>query len=326
MIERSVGSSGVNDHNDTLVIQCALNAARAQTGLVPIAIDGFVGPETIGAILAFQQKNPGLAKDGRIDPKGKTLATLTTFIGGEEFVFAPIVQQVLAIKSEMDGVFQFAPFRAKRPFQRIMQGLTEVSEFAEIAKGMPATKPQVSLAFNRGSPNFGFVGADDAVAAATLAMMALIMALLLVLIIQSPAFRKAVAVRAKELDRIMRDLQINSSVGLKESVDIISAIFTDTKEEEQRCRQSPTFVETPECAAAIRAFAAAVAKMRSLLPRLIAMLNRILDFAKRPHTGLDIRKTRLDFNKLLAEAQALAAELQFALADMRQACKCPDEP
>ena len=131
--------------------------------------------------------------------------------------------------------------------------------------------------------------------------------------------------RAKELDRIMRDLQINASVGLKESVDIISSIFNDTKEEEQRCRQSPTFSETSECALAIKAFAEAVAKMRALLPRLIVLLNRVLDFAKRPGAGFDIRKTRRDFNNLLTEGQALALELQFALADMREKCKCPDE-
>ena len=325
MIEHSVGNGGFNDHNDTLIIQCALNVARVRTGLTPIAIDGFIGPETIGAILAFQRANAGLANDGRIDPGGRTIAALTSFIGGEEHVFGPIIEQVMAIKQDIDQLLSFGPQNATQPLLRIMPGLTEINQNGDLAEGAPSIKSPGVKGFNRGAPAFGFVGVDDAIAAATLAMMALIMALLLVLIIQSPAFRKAVSVRAKELDRIMRDLKINASVGLQESVDIVTAIFTDSKEMEQRCRQSPTFQETAECAEAIRLFVIAVANVQALLPRLTALLFTILNFKNAPHSGIDIFKTRAVFDKLLADAQAAAFELQLALSDMRQNCKCPDE-
>ncbi len=326
MIERSVGSAGSNAPNDTLIIQCALNVARARSRLTPIAIDGLVGPETTGAILAFQRSDPNLTKDGRIDPSGRTLTKLTSFIGGEEHVFGPIVQQLLAIKSDFDSFQGQAPQRLRATLFRVTSGLGQLTKFRDLAEGAAPSRSPAAFAFNKGAPSFGFVGVDDVAAAAVLAMMALIMALLLVLIIQSPAFRKAVAVRAKELDRIMHDLQINASVGLKESVDIISSIFADTKEEEQRCRKSPTFSETPECTLAIREFAEAVRQMQTLLPRLVSLLFRILDAAKRPHAsaGFDVFKMRIDFNSLLAEAQALAFELQVALAVMREKCKCPD--
>jgi hypothetical protein len=123
----------------------------------------------------------------------------------------------------------------------------------------------------------------------------------------------------------MRDLQINASVGLKESVDVIEAIFTDTKDEEQRCRQSPTFTLSPECAEAMRDFAKISSDLRALLPRLIRLVTTIIDNVRFPNRGLDIRRMRVDFNRLLAEAQQLAFDLQLALADMRDKCKCPDE-
>src|SRR5262245_26276458 len=136
MIERSVGAGGVNDHNDTQIIQCALNVARARQGLPPIAIDGLVGPETTGAILAFQRSNPGLAHDGRIDAGGRTLAALTAFIGSEEFVFGPSVREVLAIKAELDRLALFAPDRVRPPLRRVMPGLSSVSRFSDVAEGL----------------------------------------------------------------------------------------------------------------------------------------------------------------------------------------------
>lgn len=254
------------------------------------------------------------------------MVALVTLIGGDEYVFGPIIQQLLAIKTEIEKLSLATPRQVKLPLSRLLPGLNAVSKYKDLAKILPDPRPTTTLAFNKGTPNFGFAGVDDATALLTLAAMALTMALLLVLIIQSPAFRKAVSVRAKELDRIMRELQINAVVGLKESVDIVNAIFNGSKEEEQRCRQSPTFEATPQCIQAMRDFSAALIKMQSLMPRLISLLNRIINYAKFPHSGLDIMKTRSDFNKLLADAQALAFELQISLSEMREKCKCPDLP
>ncbi|PZU83631.1 MAG: hypothetical protein DI527_23800 [Chelatococcus sp.] len=326
MIEKSVGRAGVNGRNDTLIVQCLLNVARARTGVKPIAIDGLVGPETIGAITAFQQRSPGLAHDGRIDPDGRTLTTLIAFIGGDEYVFGPIVQQLLAIKTEIDRLAIVAPPPIKRPLLHLSPGLVEVSKYKDIAAGAPASGPLPVMALNAGAPKFGFVGADDAMAATALLAMAFVLSVLIILMIQNPTFRKAVSVRAKELDRILRALQVSSMTGLRESVDIINSIFSDSKDEEQRCRQSPTFQETPECTAAMRRFAETLKKMQSLLPRLMKALQEVLDFAKRPHAGFDIMKLRLAFNKIVKDAQALSFDLQVDLADMREKCKCPEGP
>lgn len=76
----SVGINGVNVAEDVSVVQELLNIAPCVFGgpLQPIAIDGLVGPETIGAIKRFQTRSLGFA-DGRVDPNGKTLAKLNSF-------------------------------------------------------------------------------------------------------------------------------------------------------------------------------------------------------------------------------------------------------
>jgi hypothetical protein len=80
-ISASVGLGGRNLAGDTFTVQQLLNRARQEDGLPPIAVDGLVGPETIGAIRAFQQSRLGFS-DGRVDPNGPTIAALNRAGGG----------------------------------------------------------------------------------------------------------------------------------------------------------------------------------------------------------------------------------------------------
>ncbi len=73
-IQYSVGIGGVNHNEDVLVIQQLLNLISPADGgpVVPLAEDGWIGPKTNEAILAFQ-KFQKTASDGRVDPHGPTL-------------------------------------------------------------------------------------------------------------------------------------------------------------------------------------------------------------------------------------------------------------
>ncbi len=67
VIKGSVGEGGRNDPDDVERVQQLL----ADNGISPGAIDGKIGPKTIGAIRKFQARflaNP----DGRVDPGGRT--------------------------------------------------------------------------------------------------------------------------------------------------------------------------------------------------------------------------------------------------------------
>lgn len=76
-ISGSVGVGGKNNPDDVLVIQQLLNAVPEHQGgpPSPIAEDGLVGPQTVGAIRRFQLKNFGFG-DGRVDLNGQTLPKL----------------------------------------------------------------------------------------------------------------------------------------------------------------------------------------------------------------------------------------------------------
>jgi peptidoglycan hydrolase-like protein with peptidoglycan-binding domain len=95
MINASVGSGGANRPEDVKVIQRLLGDLEFAATSVSLDVDGIVGPRTIGAITTFQQGNPGLVVDGRIDPGGGTFTTLDLVCAN---LYATILQeQALAV-------------------------------------------------------------------------------------------------------------------------------------------------------------------------------------------------------------------------------------
>jgi peptidoglycan hydrolase-like protein with peptidoglycan-binding domain len=76
-ITGSVGDGGRNLPGDTRRIQEALNGVTPASDrpIPPLKIDGIVGPKTLAAIRAFQQRRIGSA-DGRVDPNGPTIREL----------------------------------------------------------------------------------------------------------------------------------------------------------------------------------------------------------------------------------------------------------
>src|SRR5215470_18182997 len=88
-IGASVGIGGKNKADDVRTVQDLLNGVPAASGgpLLPLAVDGLIGPKTIGAIQRFQKAQFGWA-DGRVDPGGPTITRLRTFAkprGGADF-------------------------------------------------------------------------------------------------------------------------------------------------------------------------------------------------------------------------------------------------
>lgn len=324
MIAQSVGSLGVNHLDDVVVIQCGLNAFRMRQGQPALAVDGLVGPQTTGAIAAFQ-RSQALPADGRIDPAGATLPRLVTLIGGEQAVFGPTIAQLLPLIDALQRLGGTAPPGARAQIARMALPLVALNQFRDLTAGLPrppdAGGNAIAFGLAGGPRVFGLTGVDDAVAAAALAAMALLMTIFLVALLQSPAFRREVQVRAKELDRIMKGLQINSSTGLKEALDLVVAVANGTIDEKNRCQQSPTFLASAECTAATLEFEAVVGRLRGLVARLIKLLAQL---TTQRRSDRNPRGLRLQFNALIAEAQAEAFNLQLALAGMREACKCPD--
>lgn len=75
-ITQSVGKGGVNATRDVKNVQTLLNA-QMPPHLHKLMVDGIVGPATIAMIQSFQRHVLGFRRpDGRVDPKGRTLAAL----------------------------------------------------------------------------------------------------------------------------------------------------------------------------------------------------------------------------------------------------------
>ncbi len=83
MITGSVGQGGQNGRQDVIQIQQLLNRnIQKLRTLRPLSVDGLVGPKTIGAIIEYQRRVVGLSRpDGRVDARGKTIASLTASPG-----------------------------------------------------------------------------------------------------------------------------------------------------------------------------------------------------------------------------------------------------
>lgn len=79
-ISKSVGRNGINNKDDVIFVQSALNThAKKHTNATPLKVDGLCGAKTVQAISNFQKNSAGIAvPDGRVDPNGKTLRYLTT--------------------------------------------------------------------------------------------------------------------------------------------------------------------------------------------------------------------------------------------------------
>lgn len=77
ILKGSVGAGGNNLPGDVRLVQMLLNDARVASGQSPITVDGLAGPQTVGAIEAYQRRATGVV-DGRCDPDGPTIRKLAT--------------------------------------------------------------------------------------------------------------------------------------------------------------------------------------------------------------------------------------------------------
>jgi peptidoglycan hydrolase-like protein with peptidoglycan-binding domain len=98
-ISDKVGEGGANLIDDVVRVQSLLNEFRSRNGRVLIAVDGQVGPQTIGAIRDFQQVVTHVV-DGRVDPDGLAITALEELVAPK--VFEAAVLATIAAIAEYD--------------------------------------------------------------------------------------------------------------------------------------------------------------------------------------------------------------------------------
>jgi peptidoglycan hydrolase-like protein with peptidoglycan-binding domain len=316
MIEHSVGVNGRNGSNDVLIIQSALNVWRVKNGRRLIALDGIIGPKTIGAIFDFQRSN-NLGTDGRIDANGPTLARVKVLLGSEAVIFAPIVTGMLEQLDVIIKVSFDAPSRVQLLYTTVIMHVSRLRRYNDLSNAglLPAS-------FVPRSPVIGAVVIDDAIEGMlALAALGVAIAAMLLIMINSPAFRKAVEARAKELDRILGELKIHMAVKFEEVLTMILSIADETIDAGNKCRQSPTFNPSPECLAEIKLFTDLIVRIRNMG---MDIARWLLLFNWGRQRGFSVHTLRTMINGLLNRLSQNVFDLQVSLQQMRDKCNCPE--
>jgi len=124
-MDGSVGSGGVNFSNDVVLVQTLLNAIPPQDGGpdIGLALDGIVGPLTIGAIRQYQSANTKIV-DGRIDVCGPTIIALGRTLNARNQLPnlpnfgspSPQIARALALRMPIQSRVGFSP--PPPPFSR----------------------------------------------------------------------------------------------------------------------------------------------------------------------------------------------------------------
>jgi peptidoglycan hydrolase-like protein with peptidoglycan-binding domain len=321
MIEHSVGRGGFNDRNDVLLIQNALTVCRLQGGKCAIALDGLVGPETIGAITDYQQRN-GLIADGRVDVRGPTEVQLRSDLGEEAAVFSYILTQLFQAYEPIPSYALIATAKTQPLFSELAMSFKPLFQYSDLTSDLKKQPALVQASLKARPPVFGFFGVDDAAEAIGLVLLAAAVAAIIIIMTQSPAFQKAVQERAKELDRILGELSHNIQQKVFEkAVNLIIAITSESVNQAAQCRKAPTFNPTPECLEAIQQFNFIVQRIKKQVDELRQLIVLFLTGQAR---GLPVHTLKTQIQGLLSRAQQNAFDLQVALQEMRDKCNCPD--
>lgn len=318
MIEKSVGSLGMNARNDVLIVQTVLNVWRVRMGSRPIAVDGIAGSETIGAITQFQQLNR-LATDGRAAPDGRTIKLLRSMLPEEAAIFGPTVAHLLTTLDYVTRLALVAPQSVQGEYRNVISRMAVLRKYRDLAPSSQNDQAVRLTGMPSGPPVIGFTGVEEGAAATALMLLALAVATMLLIMSQSPEFRKAVEVRAKELDRLLGGLKFESVGFFGSAVDLINLVLTESSSKDNDCRQSPTFTPSPECEEAIRKYVEFIARIVNQVRVIKGKLGFLVTML-----GLGASKELVEMRRLVRLALEDALNLQFKKSDMKDKCKCRD--
>ncbi|MEV5493461.1 peptidoglycan-binding domain-containing protein [Streptomyces bobili] len=222
MISGSVGQGGINRPDDVMAVQRLLSDLRIAAGHVPLDVDGLVGPKTIAAISDFQQQNPGLPVDGRIDPTGPTFTRLDEVSSS---LYATIAQEqgfpILAAPTppgtpgHVAAVFDDirSDFSALAPAERV----TGASRFVNPVPNLIAPVDRIRL---------NLLGAVQVV---PLIIVLIFILALLIIITSNPIWQRAARETLKGLKDRMRLLSQKIRDAVQEIVDAIEGVIGGTR-------------------------------------------------------------------------------------------------
>lgn|GEM_PF-5046423 len=311
----SVGVGGVNEFLDVLAYQLLLNEWRRIDGLPALNPDGAIGPKTIGAINHFQQSRLGF-QDGLIEPgKATMLKILDAPANDPGMLLRPVVRDLVAALDTIQLLDIIPPIFIDAGYQEIANGLAfhanqlRPSAMGSLPLGFPAVLAKV------GSPVPVDLGAVAAAGVAVeIALLFLLLLLILAALSTNPIYKHEVEIRARELSRHVDELREFAKVKIDAELTRVEQEIRALQSAQDRCRLSPTFVNSAECAQAMAAFGIAVAKA---FAKLVELSAAAVDQRTSPSIAGHLR-----VRALLSELNQLMAQARAAKEDMRLKCRC----
>jgi hypothetical protein len=258
---------------------------------------------------------------------------LRSFLGSDAVVFGPTVAQLLITRDLLAQIEPAAPRSAKRYYNSMITHLSPLSSYGDLTKGLTYHSrlaleqdfADIGGGFTLAGPRLqrtliGFTGVEEAASALFMLFLIAAVAVLLLTMARNPAFKKAVDVRARELDRILGELNHHMEGAVTSALDFLEAVLSIT-DKVAECEKSPSYQPSPECDAAKKLVKAVVESAKLVFRSLKQTFLIFLDAQahRRPFKQLIGELTRL-----MASARWVGERLLEAFAEMKKTCNCPD--
>jgi peptidoglycan hydrolase-like protein with peptidoglycan-binding domain/HAMP domain-containing protein len=317
-IAASVGLNAVNRPADVRNVQGLLNEARAAKGQPPITVDGLVGPQTIGAIKAFQA-GEGIVADGRVDPGRATITALES--DGSDDAVSRAASILIAHLNQFDDLRSpDVPRTIRASLGRLRNSAASLVPVGSSSGSIGAQR--VALGFVGGpggrSPVIGGIALGIGAVLIILAMIAIIVAIGAML--ADPKVQQAL----RNLGRIPQEISRLISEATQELQTLIITLIveiSDLARRFDRCFEK-LITRSPQCAAAIGVFGSLQAQVTAKQAQMTALILKI-EADNQAGTPNPADVTRL--GTLATELKDLVTRLERALEDVLTKCNCRDE-
>src|SRR4051794_40070727 len=313
LITASVGSSGFNRRDDVVLVQFLLNDWRERNRRSPIAQDGLVGPQTIGAIRDFQETMTHVV-DGRVDPAGPSMNALARMPAGETIrsVASILLTSLTHMERELDRRGGCPPDLRKTIHQLKIETLAAGGTIGTI----PVTAgPRPLLAFKVGGPPvFGL--------AIVVEVILLVLVAIILIVLAIKAVMEDIQRRNGKIDpRTQRWMEnIADELGKKVAEFVVQT--NDIKRRFDRCI-AKLITRSPQCLQAISIYLQLQRIVDLKQARVVQLATKIgLDLHdKKPVDPVELS----ELQNLVNELTQLIPRLESALEDMLDKCGCRDE-
>ncbi len=318
LITGPVGTSGVNRRDDVALVQFLLNDFRGRNGRPPIAQDGLVGPETIGAIREFQAAVTHVV-DGRLDPAGPAMKAIEQMPAGETIrsVASILLTHLTGMEAELDR-------RGGCPAD-LRRSIAQLQVETRAAGGMLKSIPILDTGpAQGGSRPLSIAGSGPRVigSAVLLEIVLIILAAIVLIVLALQALIEDLRRRNAKVDPKTQHWMENIADELGKKVVELVVQVNDIKRRFDRCLARLTS-RAPACAQAIGVYLQLLAIVETKQARVVQLATKI---------GLDIHDKRpvdpaelSELQNLVNELIQLVPKLERALEDVLDKCGCRDK-